>query len=89
MKTYDIFLDVLPKLDLHGFDTLSAKVAVNDFVLENSILKKEEILIIHGIGEGLVKKAVHEALSKNKLVASYKIANNNIGCTVVYLKNHK
>lgn len=89
MKTYDIFLDNLPKLDLHGFDTISAKVAVNDFVLENIILKNEEILIIHGIGEGLVKKSVHDALEKNKLVSSYKIANNNIGCTIVYLKINK
>ena len=87
MKTYDIFLDRLPHIDLHGYDRESAKVAVNDFILESSILNHKEILIIHGIGQGLVKEIVHQTLSMNKLVESYKIAGTNIGCTIVTLKD--
>ena len=47
MKTYDIFLDRLPHIDLHGYDRESAKVAVNDFILESSILNHKEVVIIH------------------------------------------
>lgn len=85
-KTNDIFLDMLPCIDLHGYDRESARVAVNDFILENILLNKKEILIIHGIGEGILKEIVHKELSKNKSVHEYKIANNNVGCTIVKIK---
>ena len=85
MKT-DIFLNRYPSIDLHGYDRDSARVAVNDFVLENMIMKNEMIVIIHGIGSGIVKKEVHEALRVNKSVLEYKTDNFNSGCTVVKLK---
>lgn len=85
MKT-DIFLNRYPSIDLHGFDRDSARVAVNDFVLENVFLKNEIIVIIHGIGTGIVKREVHEALRINKDVVEYKTDNFNSGCTVVKLK---
>lgn len=87
-KTNDIFLDMLPCIDLHGYDRESARVAVNDFILENIILKNKEVLIIHGIGEGIIKETVQYELSRNKNVSEYKISNNNTGCTIVKLKKH-
>lgn len=86
MEVYDIFLDRLPKIDLHGFDKESARVMTNDFIEESITLGKKKILIIHGIGTGIVKKSVHETLSKNKKVLSYKLDNLNTGCTIVNLK---
>lgn len=83
---YDIFLERYPKIDLHGFDRDSARVAVNDFISENLIMGNETIIIIHGIGSGIVKKEVHEALRINKNVIEYKTDNFNSGCTVVKLK---
>ena len=85
MKT-DIFLNRYPSVDLHGLDRDSARMVTNDFVLENIILKNETIVIIHGIGTGIVKKACHEALRVNKNVLSYKTDNFNSGCTIVNLK---
>ena len=85
MKT-DIFLNRFPSVDLHGYDRDSARVMVNDFVAENVFLKQEMIVIIHGIGTGVVKKEVHEALRVNKNVIEYKTDNFNSGCTVVKLK---
>ena len=85
MKT-DIFLNRYPSIDLHGFDRDSARMTVNDFVDENVFLKNEMIVIIHGIGTGIVKKEVHEALRVNKNVLEYKTVNFNSGCTVVRLK---
>ena len=85
MKT-DIFLNRYPTMDLHGFDRESARVATDDFVLENLILKNDMIVIIHGIGTGVVKSAVHEALRVNKNVLEYKTDNFNSGCTIIKLK---
>ena len=85
MKT-DIFLNRYPTIDLHGFDRESARVATDDFVSENLILKNEIIVIIHGIGSGIVKASVHEALRVNKNVIEYKTDNFNSGCTIIKLK---
>lgn len=86
MQVHDIFLDNLPKIDLHGFDKESARVITNDFINEAIYLGYKEIIIIHGIGTGIVKKSVHETLSRNKYVQSYKLDNFNNGCTRVILK---
>lgn len=82
----DIFINTYPKIDLHGYDRDSARMAVNDFILENVILKNEKIVIIHGIGSGIVKKSVHDTLKINKNVVEYKTDNFNSGCTIVSLR---
>lgn len=82
----DIFLKNLPKIDLHGFDTETARVATNDFIEENIQLNNKKILIVHGKGTGAVKKIVHETLSYRKEVTKYHTDNLNDGCTIVYLK---
>ena len=86
-KTNDIFLDMLPSIDLHGYDKDSARIAVNDFILESKLLNNKEVLIIHGIGTGILKETVHHELSRNKNVIDFKLANNNTGCTIVRIKN--
>ena len=75
----DIFLKNLPSLDLHGYDRETARVATEDFIDENIILK------IHGKGLGVVRKSVHNVLSKRKEVTKYHTDNLNDGCTIVYL----
>lgn len=85
LKIYDVFLEGLPKIDLHGYDREGARVAVNDFIDEAILMNYSKLLIIHGIGEGIVKNAVHEALSKRKEVISYHVVLENIGCTIVEL----
>ena len=85
VQVYDIFLDRLPKVDLHGFDRDSARIMTNDFIEESVALGYKSIVIIHGIGTGIVKQTVHETLSKNKNVKSYKLDNFNNGCTIVNL----
>ena len=85
-KVYDIFLERYPKIDLHGYDRDSARLATNDFIDENIILGNDMIVIIHGIGSGIVKNEVYETLSHNKNVLEYKTDNFNSGCTIVRLK---
>lgn len=81
----DIFIKNLPTLDLHGYDTQSARVTTNDFISRNVIMKNNKIVIIHGKGTGLVKKAVHETLKENKKVTNYHTDNLNEGITIVNL----
>lgn len=82
----DIFLKGLPSIDLHGFDSESARVSTNDFIDENIILKNSKILIIHGKGKGIVKKSVHDTLQHRKEVIRYQTDNLNDGCTIAYLR---
>lgn len=78
-----IFIDSLPKLDLHGYDRETARVAVNDFVRDNYVMKNEIFVIVHGVGSGTVKEATHEALRKHKKVVEFKTHYYNHGCTLV------
>ena len=80
------FISNLPSIDLHGYDRESARVAILDFINDNIKMKKKEIVIIHGIGSGILKKTTHEILKKHKNVLEYKVCYNNVGSTIVLLK---
>ena len=82
----NIFIKNLPTIDLHGYDRDSAKVEIEDFIEENIIMKNKKVVIIHGIGEGIVKKRVHECLKKSHLVDKFEVDIYNEGCTIVWLK---
>ena len=86
MEVYDIFLDRLPRIDLHGYDRESARVMVNDFVDEAITMNYDEILIVHGIGSGIVKESVLDTLSKRRDILNYHVCGENIGCTIVRIK---
>jgi len=80
-----IFIENLPKLDLHGFDRYTAEVAINDFIKDNLKMKNEFVTIVHGVGSGIIKTTTQETLKKNKNVKDYKINNFNIGCTIAQI----
>jgi len=50
-----IFIDNLPTIDLHGFDRDYARIKVLEFINDNIILKNDIIVIVHGIGNGILK----------------------------------
>ena len=81
-----IFPDSFPKLDLHGYDRETARVAINDFINDNLKMKNEIITIIHGIGTGIIRLTTIETLNKNKNVEDFKSSYSNRGCTIVKLK---
>lgn len=86
MSLSNIFTSNIPKLDLHGCDRNTAIVLINDFINENIKLKKELVLIIHGIGTGIIKETTQHALKRNKKVQEYQIDFYNEGSTIVRLK---
>lgn len=80
-----IFINDLPTIDLHGYDSQTARVAINDFINDNYIMNNEFCIIIHGVGSGILRKTTAETLSKNKKVIDYKTYYYNNGCTLVQI----
>ena len=75
-RTNNPFYYYYETIDLHGLDALTALIKVN----------KYDIIIVHGKGTGVLKKAVHEYLRKDKRVEKYEIDIYNDGVTIVKLK---
>jgi len=76
----------LPELDLHGEYSFSSEVLVKEFINDNITLHNKKICIVHGIGEGILKKTVHEVLKNDKRIEKYYIDFFNPGCTIVEIK---
>lgn len=77
-----------PSIDLHGFDREYARIMINEFIQDNFKLYQEKVIIVHGIGTGILKKATQETLKRNRYVQEYKLDNFNSGATIVTLKKH-
>lgn len=86
-KTLDsiVFINNLPTLDLHGYDSDSARVAINDFIRDNITMKNEFLVIVHGIGSGIIRQVTIDTLNKNKKVLDFKSYMYNNGCTIVQI----
>ena len=82
----DPFTIYLPHLDLHGETTESSIFLLNSFINDNIKLKNNKIAVIHGKGEGILKKAIQDALKRTKKVSKYYIDPNNDGQTIIELK---
>lgn len=80
-----IFIDQFPKLDLHGYDRETARVAIQDFIKENQKLKQEIVVIVHGKGSGILKETTHQTLKRNRNVLEFKTYYYNNGCTIVQI----
>ena len=84
-----MFTNRYPKLDLHGFDRETARVAINDFVSDNIKMGNKIVVIVHGIGTGIIRETTFNTLKRNKNVLEYKSDYSNRGCTLALLKIDK
>lgn len=82
----DPFLNILPKLDLHGETRDTIRALIYDFLKVNVILKKYKVQIIHGRHGTVLKKETHEILKRCPLVEKYYLYYQNDGITIVELK---
>ncbi len=80
-----LFHNNLPQLDLHGEDSVTAVILAKDFINDNYKIRNYELVIIHGIGKGILKKEVHKMLKNDKRVEKYATDYFNLGCTLVKL----
>jgi len=80
---------VKPQLSIRGMRGPEAMKEVQNY-LDNAIASGlNEVQIVHGKGEGILKKLVHEYLDERKEVKSYELApieQGGAGCTVVKFK---
>lgn len=85
INNYMLFSN-LPTLDLHELDRVNAKIKIEIFIKEQSILKNKLIRVIHGKGSGILKNTLNNILKTNKLVKNYKIDSYNSGITIIELE---
>lgn len=84
-----IFTENLPSIDLHGLDRLSARIKINEFISDNKKMKESIIVIVHGIGNGILRLETMNTLKNNRDVIDYKLFYNNNGMTIVKIKTDK
>ena len=82
---YNVFLNILPTLDLHGYPRDMIKVLIDDFINDNIKLNNKKIVIVHGKGEWILKKETHHLLNRDKRIKHFYQDAINDGCTVVEL----
>ncbi len=87
MKTFiDPFLYNVPSLDIHGYDRTGAVASIKIFIDDYSKIDTKVLIIIHGKGTGILKKATHEYLKLDKRVLEYKTNYYNDGETIIKLR---
>ena len=79
----DPFTCNLPHLDIHGETSATCVAPINSFIKDNLHLRKKKFVIVHGKGKGILKKATHDLLKKNKNIKKYYIDGMNDGQTIV------
>jgi DNA mismatch repair protein MutS2 len=61
------------ELDLRGMDSVEAVSVMERYLDEAMRSKLHSVRIIHGKGTGVLRKAVHQALKKNRFIKSYRL----------------
>src|SRR5215471_18511316 len=81
-------LEIEDTLDLHTFAPRDVKELVGDYLELAAGKRYAEVRIIHGKGEGTLRRIVHSVLEKHPRVAGYRLATDGggWGATVVSLR---
>ena len=74
------------KLDLHGYDRETARVAILDFIEDALKMQEEYVVIIHGTGKGIIRNTTNEVLKHHRNVLEYGLDYFNQGQTIIKLK---
>lgn len=77
-------------LDLHTFRPQEVRDLLDDYLEAAHRKGFREVRIIHGKGEGILRKRVHSILGKHPLVSSFQQADStggSWGATLVFLRN--
>lgn len=85
LKNYNPFLNILPTIDVHGYNRDMIKCTLDEFIKDNIKLHNKKIIIIHGRGSGILKNEIHTLLKRDKRVKSYYLDGFNIGQTIIEL----
>lgn len=72
-----------PEIDVRGYRVDEALSEVERFLNDAIILGFSEVRIVHGKGEGILKRAIHEYIGNFPFVKSFRIADENEGSSGV------
>ena len=75
----------IPEVDLHGLRAHEAIKVVDEKLDRALIAGEEQIIFIHGKGNGILVKAIHDHLPTIKAVRAFRLDESNTGMTRVYL----
>ena len=78
-------LNKYPKLDVHGETSATIYTVLKDFIEDNIKLKNKYIIVIHGKGEGILKREIHYYLKRMKEVNTFNLDGWNPGMTIIEL----
>ena len=78
-------ISVSEKLDLHGKLVVDAIAKLDQWISDVALAGLERVQVVHGLGTGKVKDAVHRRLRELHVVKSFKVLDGNPGITEVYL----
>ncbi len=81
----DPFINILPKLDLHGETSDTIKFLIIDFLKMNKKLGKNTVIIVHGRHGTILKNKTHEILKTIPTVKKFYTYYSNDGITIVEL----
>ncbi|GAB0173496.1 Recombination and DNA strand exchange inhibitor protein MutS [Helicobacter trogontum] len=76
------------RLDLHGYTREEAQMLLEDFINQAIMAKFSEVLIVHGMGNGILKRMVESFLDSCNYIRGYVQAPPNmggLGAKIVYL----
>jgi DNA mismatch repair protein MutS2 len=84
-KTKRQTVKAIIEIDFHGW-TVNESLARLEEVLDRAILDDvRQINIIHGLGTGKIKNAVHLYLKNSKYISKFELNPLNHGITIAYL----
>jgi DNA mismatch repair protein MutS2 len=71
-------------IDLHGLTVEEAMKRVEEALNRALLDDKDQLRIMHGLGTGRVRDAVHAYLKKHGIASHFKLDDANPGVTIVY-----
>lgn len=74
-----VVVPITDELDLHTFLPRDIPSLIPEYLEECARLGFREVRIIHGKGQGVLRRTVHAALDRHPLVASYRQAGERAG----------
>lgn len=74
------------KIELHGKSVEEALNKLDKYIDSAVLVSYPFIYIHHGVGSGILKKAIHEFLKNHPHVERFSLDPENVGVTIVFLK---
>lgn len=89
IQNHSISTDLHRKSNNKNDSSLTFQDQLTQFekIIDKAILNNlTQVSIIHGKGEGVLRKELHKQLRKNNQIKRFELNQNNTGETIVYLK---